>query len=272
MMCSRIGAPAAVPAAAPAPAAQAQQPQQPAAPTGLAAAQTFDEIADHMQTKHGITVAPGLKRSISADALRTACEGIEAVIDEFPVVAQYIRSLSGGARGRQIAAVNPDGDIIINTSTYKTQSSLDATVLHNVNTHYHPQGSGAKEFTSHEVGHLLNWILIKAAVRSQAAAQVAAGGAAPSAHQISSAEMADWRHDYTATKLIDKAVKNITKKANRAGVQPATRDQLRQSVSGYAMDNDGETLAECVADYVANRGQAKRLSREVWRLLKKDLT
>lgn len=267
-MCTRAGAPAPRSAAAPAAAAQ----QAPATPTGLAAAQDFDAIAAHMATKHNITVAPALARSISVETLRTACEGIEAVINEFPAVANYIKSISGGARGRRIAQVNPDGDIQINNQIYKTTQTLDATVRQNLQSGYHPAGSGAKEFTAHEVGHMLGMMLSKITVRQAAARAVAAGQPAPSQRAIRSAEIADWWNNTTSDTFIAKAVANINRRAQRNNIPQTTQAALVSHVSGYAKQDTGEALAECVADYVANGRNARRLSREVWRLLKQELT
>ena len=267
-MCTRAGAPASAAATPAAPAVQ----QAPAAPTGLAAAQDFDAIAAHMATKHNIQVSPSLSAQISVETLRTACEGIEAVINEFPAVAAYVKTVSGGARGSTIAAVNPNGDIILNPNTYRTTQTLNATVQKNLRTHYHPAGTGGKEFTSHEVGHMLGMMLCKIAVRAEVAKQVAAGGTAPSQHAIRMAEITDWNNNTTSDKFIARAVKNINNRAQRNGHTPTTQAALVSHVSGYAKQDTGETIAECVADYIANGQNARRLSREVWRLLKKDLT
>ena len=274
-MCTRQGAPAPMNAAsnptvaaAAAPAAQ----QQAATPTGLAAAQDFDAIAQHMADKHGIAVSPRLMQTVAVDTLRTACEGIEAVINEFPAVKAYVNTLSDGATGSSIAQVNPAGDIQINTSTYRTTGSLNATVQKNLRLKHHPAGTGGKEFTSHEVGHMLGLMLCEATVRAEIAKQVLAGQPAPGRHAIRMAVIADWNNNTTSDKFIARAVKNINQRAKRAGHSQTTQAALISHVSGYAQTDTGEALAECVADYVANGQNARRLSREVWRLLKKELT
>ena len=47
--------------------------------------------------------------------------------------------------------------------------------------------------------------------------------------------------------------------------------RIKRRVSKYALRNDSECLAECVADYVANRGKANPLSKAVWSVLKNEL-
>ena len=46
---------------------------------------------------------------------------------------------------------------------------------------------------------------------------------------------------------------------------------MRTEISKYALWNLNETLAEAVADYVANGENAALLSREIWKVLKKEL-
>lgn len=267
------------PQAAPAPAPQPQPtspapvtPQQAAStPASLTAAQTHDEIRQYMQSKYHIQVDPGLDRKIDTDALRTACAGVEAVIAEFPGVARYIRTIQGGARGQAIAAVNPRGEIFLNTRMWKTQQSIDGIAQQNLQSKFHPQGTGAAEFTSHEAGHMLNLMLINAAVRKADAARVAQGATPWTKTQRRMASAADWNTNRTATDVIDRAVAAIGASAQQAGLTPPSKAKLRSAVSGYAKQNDAETLAECVADYVKNRGQARRLSREVWRILKQEI-
>lgn len=264
-------APAASSPAQQAPAAQQTQPQAQGTPDSLASAQTHAEIAAYMQAKHGIQVNTSALRNMSTDALRTACDGIEAVIDEFPGVARYIRTVTNGSRGRAIAKVNVRGDIQLNPKLWATQQAIDATAASNVRRKFHPQGTGAREFTSHEVGHLLNLMVINAAVRREDAARQARGQTPMTKMQRRFMSAADWNAHTTATSIVDRAVAAVTQKAQAAGHKPATRSQLRKNVSGYAMDNDSETVAECVADYIANRGKARRLSQEVWAILKQEI-
>ena len=231
---------------------------------------TKHEIAEYMRDRHGIRVDMSTLDRVSAEALRTACEGIEAVIAEFPVAARYITKIGGGARGATVAQVDPDRGILLNPKYYKSQSTLEAAALKDEASGWHPKGAGAVGYTMHEVGHLLNWILIRARIRSEAAAAVLAGGPAPTKRQIEKAEEHDWNNNTTATKIIDRAVAQLQRRR-----PSATRKGLIRAVSEYAADrrqgDDGEALAECVADYTANREKAKPLSKAVWRLLKHDL-
>ena len=106
----------------------------------------------------------------------------------------------------------------------------------------------------------------------RALSAVLAGQPAPGRHAIRMAVIADWNNNTTSDKFIARAVKNINQRAKRAGHSQTTQAALISHVSGYAQTDTGEALAECVADYVANGQNARRLSREVWRLLKKELT
>ena len=46
---------------------------------------------------------------------------------------------------------------------------------------------------------------------------------------------------------------------------------LKREISGYAMQNASECMAEGVADYIANKNNASVLSRMIWNLLKGEL-
>lgn len=46
---------------------------------------------------------------------------------------------------------------------------------------------------------------------------------------------------------------------------------MKSEISGYAKTNDSECLAEAVADYILNKDKAAPLSKEIWKILKKEL-
>ena len=76
-----------------------------------------------------------------------------------------------------------------------------------------------------------------------------------------------WNKKYYSGKIISEAAANAKKTADGKGKLKA---QLVSDVSRYATTSTSEALAECVRDYYINKDKAQPLSREVWKILKRE--
>lgn len=117
-------------------------------------------------------------------------------------------------------------------------------------------GTTGNNVVTHESGHILEAALIRRAYNNfETRPDYIAG-------------IYDWNHNTFAKAVVSEAAKAAKKTPDGKGKKVK---ELISDVSRYAEKTRGETLAECVADYRANGANAKLLSREVWKILKREL-
>ena len=75
----------------------------------------------------------------------------------------------------------------------------------------------------------------------------------------------DWVDCTFGKKVCSEALKNAKKQTGK------TYADLIYDVSDYAKADRSECMAECVADYMMNGEDASILSKEVWKILKREL-
>lgn len=240
---------------------------------------SFEDLQKYMSETYKVRIGDSCK-GIPMSELQTFAQGIEDVAKEFP---KALEALTNGKFGYNItvstymspsslahayAACGADGSIKINPTSkfWGTAGNAAKSYQNDLKSGYHPKGTTVQQVSSHEAGHALEAALIK---------QGLANGTI-SAWEASTM----WNKCTLAKDIIGQATKAIPKGAmyNGKDVSKLKGSALRKSLSGYAdskMSSGGiahsETLAECVADYVANRDNAHPLSQQVWKILKDKL-
>ena len=236
----------------------------PGAPAPVrSAADTKDlhELVEYMKTvgPKGIKLNEQSLSGQNFENVKEAASAIEQIAKEFPQAASNIRELQG-ANLKKGALANASFDGRINLANHyygKTEDGLAKNYDHSVQNGFHPAGSTKGQIAAHEAGHLLERALIDKYIFSQGYSiytQMEAVNA--------------WNTSKMSGKVISEACKAAKKTPGGKGLKNA---DLIRNVSGYATKNRSETLAECVADYHANGANAKPLSVEVWKILKREL-
>ena len=226
--------------------------------TSAQAAKDFDELKAYAASK-GIKMSESL-RGWDVGALKEAVAGVEDAIAVFPEIAGYDMFYIDDQtiRGSVIASASLGGRIYLNSPKWKADGSLAslqeaAEVAQMI--HFHP-GKTPRNFVSHEVGHLVESILIHKDF-----------GQDPGSGFTYAMVLAWNKHEY-AKSVISEAAKRAKKTERGKGKKI---DQLIADVSQYATKNRAEALAECFADYVENGSNANPLSIEVYNVLKERL-
>lgn len=230
--------------------------QAPAQKTTVHNAKTVDELKTALYNDYSIRLNDSKLGNVPFDNLQMAVQGVTTIIDEFPQAASSFHEINGDDTNGY-AHAKYSGEIAINPSYYQSSNKINTTYDRDVSTRFHPEGTSASSITSHEAGHLLERALIDKHVsddRGPAFDHYAKGQA--------------WNKGTCASKIISEAAKNAKKTSEGKGKTIST---LISDVSRYASRKRSEALAECVADYVSNREKAKPLSREVWKILKREL-
>lgn len=130
-----------------------------------------------------------------------------------------------------MAFYDADGNVAINQN-YFDEARIAGAYDENVASGFHPSRgnkSAIEAVTAHEVGHKIT-------------------------------EMAGENAGYGSWAL-DRVANEVVKNASRATGQK--HDDLRKSISGYAMANNAETLAEAFADVYCNGNKASNASRAI---------
>ena len=216
------------------------------------------DAQDFTQLKNYVKQEYGMDWDISVDALdfasvREGVRGIELVIQEFPQAKGSFKLIGTQKNGLMCAGY--DGDINFNPGLFDTRQH----VLSVYPQYMHPQNDTLMGRGSHEAGHILEKALIDKANNGQAS-QLGA---------------LSWK-DCTYAKAVIRDACIAAKKLPEC--KGKTKGELKREISRYATDDrsiggggPSECLAEAVSDYVQNGTNAAPLSKEIWKILKKEL-
>lgn len=230
----------------------------PQTPQSAAETKDLNELKSYMSNV-GVNVDVASLSGQTFENVRGAAAAIEKVINEFPQARRFFNLLRGDTLGRgEFANATFSGNITLANHYFsKTDSDLDRSYDRSLRSGFHPAGTTKYDIASHEAGHVLESALIQKYVY-----QTHSGYAA----RLQSSY--DWNKCTYASKVVSEACRDVKRIPAGKGMKNA---DIIRNVSGYAIKNRSETLAECVADYSANGTRAKPLSVAVWNILKREL-
>lgn len=218
----------------------------------------LQSLADFMYNEYSVRVDTKSLSGVDIESVKMAAEGIVKMQKEFPEADVYFHELNGNESNyNTFAHASYYGQIAINPDKFRTTQGISQRYEAGVKSKFHPDGTTAEHIVIHEGGHILEKALIDKHITDSR------GGVWEQAKKIDA-----WNKHKCASDVISRAAKNAKKTPEGKGKKIGS---LISEVSGYATKNRSETLAECVADYVANGSKAKVLSREVWKVLKDEL-
>lgn len=232
-------------------------PSQPAnPPNSVRDTKNVDELRRYMKDKYDINVDKSVD-TLDFGLAKTAAAGIEDVIKEFPLAAGLFHEISGNpaSRSGELACANMNGRINLNQKRYDGSTNLAQTYADSTANGFHPAGTTADHISVHEAGHILEVAMIYNRIKD---------GEFTSRYD----RIMAWNKCKYAKELISEAAKLAKKMPDGKGKKIG---ELIRDVSVYSTYTRSEAMAECVADYTANRQNAKPLSRAVWALLKREL-
>ena len=177
------------------------------------------------------------------NSVKDTTKGVDIVLNEFPQAKKVFAGFDIGNSG--VACASFTGKISFNPAYYTDAKNLQSMIMGNT-TGFHPKNTGIVEIGSHEMGHILELALI---------------------NKYNGGVFA-WSECTEAKKIVSEACKLAKKLPEGKDKVNAT---LKREISGYAMQNASECMAEGVADYIANKNNASVLSRMIWNLLKGEL-
>lgn len=211
----------------------------------VADSKSFDELEKVLLDGYKVHV-PEEIRKLDFDAVKASLSGFERIAGEFPQAREAFKELKVSNRGVMAAGYN--GSISFNPTYYKQKDSLKDMIM-GPQTGFHPKNTGIAEIGAHEMGHLLERTLIEK-------------------NSLGLSGVTAWTDCTYAKKVVSEACREAKKTEAGKGLLNAG---LKKQVSGYSLKDDSECLAEAVADYAANGEDASILSKEIWKILKREL-
>ena len=226
------------------------------APQSAADTKDLNELAQYMANV-GITVDTASLAGQTFENVRAAAASIEFIMNEFPQAGLAFDTLLGkDLRKGAMACASFSGKIMLANHYFgMTEQAFASRYDQSTQNGFHPQGTNKDHVAAHEAGHVLEAALIKRSIP---------GGS----YWDRVEQLKAWDKSKLSGKVISEACRTVKKTPAGKG---KTNDDIVKSVSGYAAKNRSEALAECVADYTANRGNANPLSVAVWNILKREL-
>lgn len=222
---------------------------------GAGGTKDVDELRQYMQDNYGVEVKSSVD-GMNFDVVRSAAAEIEYIPKEFPKAAGLIHVLNGDeTRSSAYASATFHGALQLSPKMMGDATALANSYARDVSTRWHPEGTNERHIATHELGHLLEGAMVHLRHTDP--------GYYGTLDRINA-----WNKHKYATQVVSEAARAVKKTAQGRGL---TNDQLVSQVSRYATKNRSETLAEAVADYRANGLNAKPLSIEIWKVLKREL-
>ena len=204
-------------------------------------ASNFKDLQSYFKKK-GYKMNDAIEK-LDFNSVKDTTKGVDIVLNEFPQAKKVFAGFDIGKSG--VACASFTGKISFNPAYYTDAKNLQCMIMGNT-TGFHPKNTGIVEIGSHEMGHILELALI---------------------NKHNGGVLA-WSECTEAKKIVSEACKLAKKLPEGKGKVNAT---LKREISGYAMQNASECMAEGVADYIANKNNASVLSRMIWNLLKGEL-
>lgn len=200
---------------------------------------SYADLENYLTNEYGISVPMAVKQ-LDFIAVKESTAGVDYILKEFPQAHDMFTRLYCEDSG--VMSTDFRGGISFNPKYYGSYSEVvlqSGNIFTDMTTAVFSNGS-------HEAGHILEVALIRMN-----------GGTAT-----------DWDNCTFAQKVVSEALKNAKKHPGGKGKKAS---QLIDEVSDYASESRSECLAECVSDYSINGDKAALLSKEVWKILKREL-
>ncbi len=221
--------------------------------------ENFADLQRYMHDNYQIDINHDVS-SLDFGSVRDNIQGLEEVLNEFPQARGLLGdnfSIGVEKGGAAYACAAYWGDKLrFYSGMFKKAEKLNTSYNQDVASGWSPGGTTAADILRHEMGHLL----------ARAISVKVAQGIQDRQKRLF-AMSDDWEHNTQESRILTKAINNMSDRAGKV----LNYLQEVQRVSRYAAKNRGEAFAECICDYSKNGENAQELSKEVWKLVKKEL-
>ncbi|SDO76294.1 minor capsid protein [Clostridium gasigenes] len=214
-------------------------------------AKNFDELEISLKNILEIKITNDVK-SLDFEAVKETCVSMQDVFNEFPQIKGFVSELYTSKSGMMSCSpINTALDmtkISFNPAYYKEQNKIKNIYLKDVASGFHPKGTTYEISGVHELGHAVEAYLIKG-----------------KGLDFDSQKIEYWNGCTIAKTIVSDACKNVKKLPEGKGIKNA---ELKNNISGYALSDASECMAEAFSDYFGNGDKASILSKEIIKIVK----
>jgi len=212
----------------------------------------FSELKKYLKTKLDINNVTDEILELDFNAIKETCTAMEETFNEFPQLKGFVKELYTSKSG--IMSCSPEDSnfngvrISFNPNYYKDIKKLKKVYDEDVSTGFHPRGTTYAISGVHELGHAVEAILVKKRNLD-----------------YNSTRATYWNDCIISKEIVSEAAK----KAKKTLVGNGKKNfELKNSISGYALSDSSECMAEAFSDYFTNKENASILSIEIMKIIK----
>ena len=229
----------------------------------LEAATDWNSLNKAMESRYGhpIALSITLKQRYRFEDVKESIIAADEICEDMPAIAEQLTSLGDFTGTKAYAKASPDrisfGSLYKKSRSRKElQDALDGDYNHN----FHPSREISTIYI-HEMGHIAEAALIRKKNNGKLI-------------------VSEWTKSTQARILIREAALNVQRKQDPTWKPGEGSEKeinfitpwMIEDISRYAMENYSEALAEAFSDYYSNKEDANDLSKEIIKLLKKELS
>lgn len=201
----------------------------------------YDKLEKYLKKEYGISMSPMIKK-LDINPVKQALSGIEAMMKEFPELAESIRSINVSDKGIMSCF---DGVITFNPEYYKDNEYLLKLCDESTQSRWWVKGASPASLGVHEATHQIEWIIDGLIYKDNEKRVIA------------------WDECTEAKKIVEQACHNI--RATSYGKEK-DKNMLIKEISRYAQESPSETLAEAFADVFSCGENVSPLAIEIRKL------
>ena len=220
-------------------------------------AKSINNIADlrtYAKQNLGLELGKSLD-TVDYGLVQQAVSDYEFFKSEFPQWDGTLQKIQARQTRPGVNAETNGTTVTLSQQQYSNPGKFAQVVSAAASRHYYPENTTNKTTAVHELGHTFEQAMINKIMPDD-------GTFLRKYDRVEA-----WNKGVYSGKIISEAAASAKKTPGGKGKKKA---DLIADVSQYATKRSSETLAECVRDYYINRGNAKPLSVEVWKILKRE--
>lgn len=203
----------------------------------------FKELSSYLSDSYNIKLDSKVE-SLNLQAIKKPLEGVEWMIKQHPEIGNAVESIST----KKVGVMASNGRrIYFNDSTFMDPETLTKNCEKMAESGWWVKNSNPQSIGVHESAHVLEWVLCKSNPAYIGELQ----------------RMTAFKDCVEAKSIVSQACINIKKTSYGKG---KLNNELKSSISRYALYSASETMAEAFADYYVNGSNANPLSIEIRKL------
>lgn len=210
----------------------------------------FNELREYLDDNLGIKILAEDIKKLNFEAIKNTCESMEKVYNDFPQLNGFVNELYTSKIGIMSCAPTDskfnNAKISFNPFYYEKKNKIEEAYLKDASNGFHPKGTTYEISGVHELGHAVEAYLIQK-------------------EQVGVLSSNYWNECTIAQSIVSDACKNAKKLPQGKGLKNV---ELKNNISGYALNDASECMAEAFSDYYGNGENASILSKEIMIIVK----